>query len=115
MSRAGFAAIACSLALAGCAMYGGGPLDEQSPGVVPAQRASPELAAQRVRPGESRAEVQAALGAANVIAFDSGWQVWVYRWLAADRTPESATELDILFDPSGTVRKLRVRPGTRRG
>ena len=48
---------------------------------------------------------------AIVIPFDSGYEVWVYRWPGADRTPRAATELVLLFEPSGLVKKQRVRPG----
>lgn len=67
---------------------------------------------QRVALGQSRkAEVAAALGPAIVISFDSGYEVWVYRWPGADRTPRAATELVLLFDPAGVLTKARVRPG----
>lgn len=112
MSAARLAALALCAVLAGCAMYGGGSLDESSPGVL---RGSPAAAAQAqalVRPGVStKAEVAAALGRANAIPFDSGYEVWVYRWLGADRTPRAATELVILFDRAGVARKARIRPG----
>ncbi|WP_280151447.1 hypothetical protein [Piscinibacter sp. XHJ-5] len=59
----------------------------------------------------TRADVSAALGQAIVIPFDSGHEVWVYRWPGADRTSRAATELVILFEPSGVAKKVRVRPG----
>ena len=58
----------------------------------------------------NKAEVLAALGAATVINFDSGFEVWVYR--AESRTPvEAKAEFVILFAPSGIVKKTRLRPG----
>ena len=103
---------ALALALAGCGLYGGGPLGEGAPGVIRAGGPPPAQALAAVRPGAStKAEVAAALGSANVITFDSGYEVWVYRWLGADRTPRGATELVILFDRGGVARKARVRPG----
>ena len=58
----------------------------------------------------NKAEVLAALGAATVIGFDSGFEVWVYR--AKSRAPaEAKEEFVILFGPSGIVKKTRLRPG----
>jgi hypothetical protein len=59
----------------------------------------------------TKADVAAALGPAIAIPFDSGYEVWVYRWPGADRTPRAATELVVLFEPSGLATKLRLRPG----
>jgi hypothetical protein len=106
------ASLACAL-LGACASYGTGILEEGAPGVM---RGSPAAAMQmqsQVRIGSStKADVAAALGRANVVAFDSGWEVWVYRWPGADRNTAAATELVLLFDPQGTARKARVRtPG----
>ena len=57
----------------------------------------------------SKADVMAALGAATVINFDSGFEVWVYR--AKSREPaETKAEFVILFAPEGVVKKTRVRP-----
>ena len=57
----------------------------------------------------NKAEVLAALGAATVINFDSGFEVWVYR--DKSRTPAAAkAEFVILFAPSGIVKKTRLRP-----
>ena len=105
----GAAVIAASLALAACAST---TLEQNAPGVV--QRASgptPAVAQPRVHAGATKAEVVAALGKGNGVAFESGYEVWVYRWLGADRSARSATELVILFGPDGTVRKTRLRPG----
>ena len=58
----------------------------------------------------SKADVMTALGAATVINFDSGFEVWVYR--AKSREPaEAKAEFVILFAPDGTVKKTRLRPG----
>ena len=57
----------------------------------------------------SKADVMAALGAATVITFDSGYEVWVYR--AKSREPaEAKAEFVILFSPDGVVSKSRLRP-----
>lgn len=104
-------ALSIALTLAGCAMEGGGTLDAASPGVRNAQGPRPEAAQAMVHAGETTAAVAAALGAANGYRFDSGYEVWVYRWPGADRSARGATELVILFGPDGTVRKTRIRPG----
>ncbi len=59
----------------------------------------------------TRSDVLARLGTAIVIPFDSGYEVWVYRWRGAHMTRRSATELVILFNPSGVAMKARMRPG----
>jgi hypothetical protein len=70
--------------------------------------------------GRSSAAVKAALGPATVIAFDSGYAVWVYRFhepatrKAAQRAraspePPEAAELVLLVTPSGVVSRVRVR------
>ncbi|HUR90506.1 MAG TPA: hypothetical protein VMZ74_15585 [Ramlibacter sp.] len=116
MSRARWV-MACAMAasLAGCAMYGGGPIEEGDPGVMRAAAITPSAAQALVRARSTRAEVAATLGAANAVAFDSGYEVWVYRWIAGDRSARAATELVILFGPDGTVRKSRVRAGLPSG
>jgi hypothetical protein len=101
--------VACAL-LCGCA--GGAAVSENGPGMMRAGGPSPQAASQSIAMGRStKAEVAAALGKAAVVRFDSGYEVWVYRWPGPDRASRSATELVVLFDPSGTVKKTRVRPG----
>jgi hypothetical protein len=73
---------------------------------------SPAAAQSLLHPGSAKADVVAALGPGNGVAFESGWEVWVYRWPGADRSAHAATELVILFDRAGVVRKARVRPGS---
>ena len=99
------------IALAGCSTIGGsGRLDDGTPGVMRSGSPSPAAAQAAVRPGTStQPQVAAALGRATVVHFDSGWEVWVYRWPGALRTTAGATELVILFDPSRLARKVRVR------
>ena len=55
-----------------------------------------------------RGDVAAALGPATIIAFHSGFEVWAYRTATAG-ADSNPTELVILFDPTGIVRKTRVR------
>jgi outer membrane protein assembly factor BamE (lipoprotein component of BamABCDE complex) len=106
--------LAAATVLAGCAT--GGRIEENGPGV--AARAAPQAALaaaqaarDKVHVGDTRDQVAAALGPSNILAFESGWQVWIYRWPGADNSTRAATELVILVDPNGTVRKTRVRRG----
>jgi hypothetical protein len=101
--------------LQGCAA--GVLLDASSPGAgtvrTPAGQAlAPQAAMDKITVGRStKADVLSALGEAIVVPFDSGYEVWVYRWRGADRTARGATELVVLFAPSGVASKVRVRPG----
>jgi hypothetical protein len=73
---------------------------------------SPAAAQAAVAVGKStKGEVKATLGEAAVVHFDSGFEVWVYRWPGAQRTSRAATEFVVLFDPSGVAKRTRVRPG----
>jgi hypothetical protein len=104
-------AAVASLALAACAGPAG-TLQKSGPGVVQAARVAPPQALASVTTGTStKADVQRALGDALTAKFDSGWEVWVYRWKGAAPTTRAATELVVLFDPSGVARKARLRPG----
>ncbi|CAN5730306.1 hypothetical protein BH11PSE7_BH11PSE7_04870 [soil metagenome] len=65
-------------------------------------------------PGQTtKAEVAAALGTANAVRFDSGYEIWVYREKPAEPNADSA-ELVILFTPAGIVQKSRSRPAYRK-
>jgi hypothetical protein len=76
------------------------------------QSVTAQEALARVALGKStKADVLGALGDAITIHLDSGYEVWVYRWPGRDETPRGATELVLLFEPSGVVTKARVRPG----
>jgi hypothetical protein len=95
-------------ALGGCA----GP-SAPPPGAAPAKAAviAPQAAQALVVSGKStQADVEAALGRADAVRFDSGWNVWAYRWRGKQRTTRGDTELVILFGPDGVVRKTRIRP-----
>ena len=87
-------------------MFGGGPdAPPFSNPTLSMQSASDTIAIGK----SSKAEVMAALGAATVINFDSGYEVWVYR--TKSREPaEAKAEFVILFSPDGVVRKTRLRP-----
>jgi len=109
------ATLAAGLCLAGCAgmgLFAGAPDGRGAPHTPSGESPAPEVARGMVMPGQStKADVAAALGPAIVIPFPSGYEVWVYRWPGADRTPRAATELVVLFDPTGRAAKARVRPG----
>ena len=103
------AAVFC-LWLAGCAgpgLFRGGP--DAPPFSNPTM--SMQSASDNITVGKSsKADVLAALGAATVINFDSGYEVWVYR--AKSREPADAkAEFVILFSPDAVVKKTRLRPG----
>ena len=102
-------ACVCCLWLAGCAgpaLFSGGT--DAPPFSNPAL--SMQGANDSVIPGKtSKADVIAALGAATVINFESGYEVWVYR--AKSRGPaETRAEFVILFGTDGVVKKTRLRP-----
>lgn len=106
------ACLAACIAVAGCAPFGG-RLDASMPGVMGGGAPAPAAARAAVHPGQStKADVTAALGPATVVAFDSGWEVWVYRWPGAGPLARDATELVLLFDPAGVARKARLRAGS---
>lgn len=117
MSALRLALAAVCLGLAGCAMPLGSRADGAGTVRTPTgQSLAPQAALGEVVPGtSSKASVAAALGTAIVIPFDSGYEVWVYRWPGADRTARTATELVVLVAPSGLVTKVRLRPGYEAG
>ena len=60
--------------------------------------------------GGTKTDVAAALGKAEVVSFDSGYEVWVYRGKAPDRDPSRAMpERVILFSPAGDAVRDRLR------
>lgn len=103
-------ACACCLWLASCAgsgLFGGDPdAPPFSNPTLSMQSASDSIVVSK----SSKADVMALLGAATVITFDSGYEVWVYR--AKSREPAKArAEFVILFSPEGVVKRTRLRPG----
>jgi hypothetical protein len=107
-------AFTACLGVAGCATdrVDASPQGRGSVRTPTGQSLTPQAATGLIAIGKStKPEVSAALGEAIVIAFDSGYEVWVYRWAGADKTTRAATELVVLFDPSGLAAKVRVRPG----
>lgn len=108
---AAFMACLC-VACAGTGMFDPSPQGPGSLRTPTGQSLAPQAAMDMIAIGKStKANVSSALGAAIVIPFDSGYEVWVYRWAGADRTTRAATELVVLFEPSGLATKVRVRPG----
>lgn len=109
------AAFVICLWAAGCAGIGMFEPSAPRPGAArtPAGEAlAPQAAMRSIAIGRStKADIAHALGAAIVIPFDSGYEVWVYRWPGAEKTTRAATELVVLFSPSGLVTKARLRPG----
>ncbi len=109
------AAFTACLGVTGCVGTGTFELSPDGRGAArsPAgESPAPQAAMSKVVPGQStKADVAASLGPAIVIPFDSGYEVWVYRWRGLDNTTRAATELVLLFDPSGLATKARLRPG----
>jgi len=106
--RAGLAAAVC-VGLAGCT----GMASKGPQGAAPAlpKAFSPQAANAAILPGQSKDEVRARLGQASTVRFDSGYEVWAYR-TNPYAEQGAGTEFVILFSPSGTVRKTRMRlPG----
>ena len=105
------------LVLAACLFIGGCVLLE--PPTKTPQTAAPlgqaEIrsargAADTISVGKStKADVRAALGEAVVLDFESGYEVWLYKERAGEKGKPPATELVLLFDPSGTLAKTRIR------
>ena len=104
-----WAALLSSLVLGGCATRGGwfGPDEPGHPFSDP-QLMVP-AAALMLSQGQGKPDVQARLGPAEVLRFDSGYEVWVYRTKSAPEA-RATPELVLLFDPSGQLAKLRARP-----
>ena len=102
-------AFASGLWLVGCA-GSGEPFASSTTDVVFSNKSmSIQQAAAAVGIGQStKADVLAALGPATIIRFDSGREVWVYRGRPL-RAPATGAEFVILFTPSGTVQKTRIR------
>jgi hypothetical protein len=89
-------AIAGALLLAACATSAPPPGAQADPGKLAAATA----------PGATRASVLAALGPTRGIAFDSGFEVWLYQ---VARPGGRFAEYVVLFDRAGLVSKTRLR------
>jgi hypothetical protein len=98
MTRLAGCAVLAAALLAGCASRAPAPGT-----LVPAQRFGA-----LVVPGKTtRAELLAAFGQTKTVVFDSGMEAWLY---STDAGNGRATELVLLLDASGVVRKMRTRP-----
>jgi len=70
-------------------------------------------ASQTILPGRtSRDELATSLGPATVVRFAGGFEVWIYSVKATASQPPagSPAELVVLLDPSGVVKKTRIKP-----
>jgi len=105
------ALIACIL-VSGCAVLEF-PNPKTKPEGTPlgaAEVRSAQAAAGAIAVGRStKADVRAALGEAIVLDFASGYEVWVYRERLGEKAKPPATELVLLFEPSGILTKRRIR------
>jgi outer membrane lipoprotein SlyB len=101
--------VALAIAIAAC--VGGCATQTPNAGNI----ASAHEAQAAVTPGKStKADVEATLGKAIAVQFDSGYEIWVYReqsaaagWYA--RPSRQRAELVLLFEPSGVLKKSRIR------
>lgn len=101
------------LILIGCVLVSGCtalPQGSKSKPLGPAEIRSAQAASGVISVGKStKADVRAALGEAVVVDFESGYEVWVYRERLPEKAKPPAAELVLLFDPSGTLAKTRIR------
>ena len=70
---------------------------------APPEQTAADAANDSLLAGESKAEVRSAYGSAASIRFDTGYEVWSYRY-------GKGTEFSVLFSPSGVVEKTKLRP-----
>ena len=104
--------VVCLQGCAGVGLLDASPQRDASARTPTGPSLTPQAAMERISLGKStKADVASALGEPIAVPFDSGYEVWVYRWRGRDRTPRGATELVVLFAPSGVATKVRVRPG----
>jgi hypothetical protein len=98
------------VALTGCAALSPAPSSRDSKPLGRAQVRSAQAASEAIGVGKStKADVRAALGKAVVVDFESGYEVWVYRERLPEKAKPPATELVLLFAPSGILAKARIR------
>jgi hypothetical protein len=82
---------------------------EEAP-LGPAEIRSAQASSDAIAIGKStKADVRAALGEAIVVDFESGYEVWVYREHPREKAKPPATELVLLFEPSGLLTRARIR------
>jgi outer membrane protein assembly factor BamE (lipoprotein component of BamABCDE complex) len=112
--------------VAGCAAPGESPVTTTTAASIRTTTNAARTARDAITIGKStKADVIAALGKTTVINFDSGFEVWVYKYKADTPTKASwaerigfarsnekmpdTTEFVVLFAPSGVVTKARLR------
>lgn len=96
--------ILCTALLAASALLAGCATNAPEPGTVIAQDRLEAL----VVPGRTtKAELLAAFGPTKNVVFDSGYESWLYESAAPGGRH---TELVLLLDRAGIVRKMRSRP-----
>lgn len=91
------ATLACVLLLSACA---------SAPPPPGTQADEQRIAAAAIAGQSTRASVLAALGKTHRVAFDSGYETWLYQ---VPRGAGRFAEYVILFDPRGVVSKTRLR------
>ena len=101
-------ALAALLLLAACAMPRP-ESDADRAALMRAELTAAERALGSIAPGSTKADVRAALGNGQVISFDSGYEVWVYKMSPPGKPASGRTELVVLFSPAGLLAKSRVR------
>jgi hypothetical protein len=122
-------ALAFCACVAGCAAPGALPVASgtAAANIIPASNPSDAITIGK----STKADVAAAFGTTTVVSFDSGYEVWVYQIIGERITEQRSakaswverflhggseigtrakTEFVILFDPSGVVTKIRIRP-----
>ena len=109
MRRVDLALLGTVLLLAGCA--GALSLPRPEGPMFRDSRLTPQAAAASIAARRStRAEVAALLGDADRVAFDNGYEVWVYR---SHPVHPGEAELVLLFGPDGVVKKVRIKDAQR--
>ncbi len=106
--RAASALVLASFLVAGCsttAQPTEAPAPYASAPYATTIRAIPPLAAGK----STKGEVAASLGRTTAVAFDSGYEVWVYLIKPSTEGDSETTELVLLFDPQGVLAKSRLR------
>jgi hypothetical protein len=123
--RAGLVYATCAL-IAGCAAPGATSPANTTAAPVRASISARDAKDAIVIGKSTKAEVIAALGKTQVVSFDSGFEVWIYRYQndtpakadSAERVARAGSgngasgkaEFVVLFAPSGVVAKTRIRP-----
>ncbi len=111
LSHAGLVLV-LAIAIGGCAGPGGFLASEKNVSAFRDPGMTMQIASEAVVVGQSTKDgVAAVLGPANVVRFDSGFEVWLYRTNPVSETA-TAAEFVILFAPSGVVKKTRLVPAS---